>query len=145
VPFETWLVDLSQRAFLAPAVSWAIVVVVVAGFVGTRWNERARRVRLDLPVEPPGLLLRRLALLPGSLAGGVAYLGSNRGVGVPFAALVGLVALADVALRRTRWGRAIRAVGGDADAARKAGVPVRRVLVSAFVLSSTMAALGGVL
>lgn len=145
VPFETWLVDLSQRAFLAPAVSWAIVAVVVAGFVGTRWNERARRVRLDLPVEPLGLLLGRVVLLAGILAGVVAYLGTNRGVGVPFAALVGLVALTDVALRRTRWGRAIRAVGGDADAARKAGVPVRRVLVSAFVLSSTMAALGGVL
>ena len=75
----------------------------------------------------------------------VAYLGTNRGVGAVFALFVGLVALTDLMLRRTRWGRFVRAVGGDAEAARKAGVPVRRVFVSAFVACSTLAALGGVL
>jgi len=62
-----------------------------------------------------------------------------------FALFVGLVVLTDIALRRTRWGRYVRAVGGDAEAARRAGVPVRRVLVTVFVASSTLAALGGVL
>lgn len=145
VPFETWLVHLSQRAFLAPAFSWALVVIVVGGYAAARWVERVRRERADLPVDSWGSLTVRVVALALVTLGGVAYLGTNRGVGVAFAAFVGLVAATDFALRRTRWGRAVRAVGGDADAARKAGVPVRRVFVSAFVFSSTLAALGGVL
>jgi len=145
VPFETWLVYLSQRAFLAPAVSWTVVGVVVVGYAAARLVERARRQRADLPVDAPGTLAVRLVVLASLLTLVVAYLGTNRGVGVAFASFVALVAMTDFALRRTRWGRAVRAVGGDADAARKAGVPVRRVFVSAFVFSSTMAALGGVL
>lgn len=110
-----------------------------------RLVERSRRLRVDLPAESLGALAARCAVLVALLVGGVAYLGTNRGVGVAFAVFVALVAAVDFALRRTRWGRSVRAVGGDADAARKAGVPVRRVFVSAFVVSSTMAALGGVL
>ncbi|NLF04081.1 MAG: sugar ABC transporter permease [Actinomycetales bacterium] len=145
LPFETPLVYLSQRAFLAPAASWTLVALIAAGYVAARLVERSRRLRVDLPAESLGALAARCAVLVALLVGGVAYLGTNRGVGVAFAVFVALVAAVDFALRRTRWGRSVRAVGGDADAARKAGVPVRRVFVSAFVVSSTMAALGGVL
>ena len=70
---------------------------------------------------------------------------TNRGVGLTFALFVGLVAVVDLLLRRTRWGRAVRAVGGDVESARRAGIPVRRTLVSVFVACSSLAALGGVL
>jgi len=145
LPFESPLVHLSQRAFLAPAVSWTLVGLVASGYCAARLVERARRIRADLPAQSLGALAARCGALVALLAVAVAYLGTNRGVGVAFAVFVGLVAVVDFALRRTRWGRSVRAVGGDADAARKAGVPVRRVFLSAFVLSSTMAAFGGVL
>lgn len=145
LPFESWLVHVSQRAFLAPAVSWTLVAVIVLGYAATRFTERSRRLGADLPVASLAALVARVVALAALLVGIVAYLGTNRGVGLAFVAFVALVAATDFALRRTRWGRSVRAVGGDADAARKAGVPVRRVFVSAFVVSSTMAALGGVL
>jgi simple sugar transport system permease protein/D-xylose transport system permease protein len=50
-----------------------------------------------------------------------------------------------VLLTRTRWGRAIYAVGGSEEAARRAGIRVNRIYVSAFALCSTFAALGGIL
>ena len=49
------------------------------------------------------------------------------------------------ALTRTKWGRSMTAVGGNREAARRAGINVRRIYTSAFVLCSTLAALGGVL
>ena len=104
-----------------------------------------RRLRAELPVAPLWQVVARVVALAAVLSVVVAYLGTNRGVGAVFALFVGLVALTDLMLRRTRWGRFVRAVGGDAEAARKAGVPVRRVFVSAFVACSTLAALGGVL
>ena len=49
------------------------------------------------------------------------------------------------ALTRTRWGRAVYAVGGNVEAARRAGIHVNRIYISVFVLSSLFAALGGIL
>ncbi|WP_315098029.1 ABC transporter permease subunit [uncultured Cellulomonas sp.] len=145
LPFEWWLVRFCQTAFLAPVTSWLIVALVVVAYAAGRVTDRVRRLRAELPVAPLWQVVSRVAALAAVLSVAVAYLGTNRGVGAVFALFVGLVALTDLVLRRTRWGRFVRAVGGDAEAARKAGVPVRRVFVSVFVACSTLAALGGVL
>jgi D-xylose transport system permease protein len=67
--------------------------------------------------------------------------------GIPLAVLivVGLVLLMDFIARRTLFGRRIYAVGGDAQAAGRVGIDVRRITVYVFMLSGTFAALGGVL
>ncbi len=62
-----------------------------------------------------------------------------------FAFFVALVLVLNYALTRTRWGRAMYAVGGNAEAARRAGINVRATYTSALVLCSTLAALGGIL
>jgi len=145
VPFESPLVEFCQTAFLDPALSWALVLLVVAGYSAGRLMDRTRRARAELPVSSAFELVTRVAVLAVVLSISVAYLNTNRGVGAVFALFVGLVAVVDLLLRRTRWGRSVRAVGGDVEAARKAGVPVRRVFFTVFVLCSTFAALGGVL
>ena len=75
----------------------------------------------------------------------VWYLEPTRGVGFMFVFFVVLVVLIDYALTRTKWGRSVYAVGGNVEAARRAGIRVNRVFVSVFVLCSTLAALGGIL
>ncbi len=50
----------------------------------------------------------------------------------------------DFAIRRTRWGRSVMAVGGNVEAARRAGINVQRIYISVFALCSTFAALGGI-
>jgi len=145
LPFQSWLVRFCQTSFLPPLLSWLVVAAVVAMYAASRLQDRARRHRAELSAPSLGSVLARVAVLAAVLATAVAYLGTNRGVGAVFALFVALVALTDLALRRTRWGRFVRAVGGDAEAARRAGVPVRRVLVTVFAACSTLAALGGVL
>jgi D-xylose transport system permease protein len=58
---------------------------------------------------------------------------------------VGFVVIFDVLTRRTVYGRHVFAVGGNAEAARRAGIRVDRVRAVVFVLASTMAAAGGIL
>ncbi|TDC78105.1 sugar ABC transporter permease [Streptomyces hainanensis] len=145
LPFESSLVRFAQESFLSPLAAWGLVAAAVTVVTVVQLVERARRVRAGLPRISMGRLVLRVAALTTLLCAVVAYLGTERGVGYPVVLLVALVVVVDVLLRRTRWGRAVRAVGGDPRAALLAGVAVRRTTISCFVACSTLAALGGVL
>ena len=61
-----------------------------------------------------------------------------------FGVFVLFVVIMDYALTRTKWGRSMFAVGGNAEAARRSGIDIRKIRLSAFVICSSFAALGGV-
>jgi D-xylose transport system permease protein len=70
---------------------------------------------------------------------------ADRGLPLAVCISVGIVIVIDVVLRRTRFGRHVYAVGGNIEAARRAGIRVDGVRFLVFVLASTLAAMGGVL
>lgn len=145
LPYESWLVRFCQQMFLSPWLSYLLVAVVVVGYAASLLVTRERRLRVDLPVDPWLSIGLRVGVL--ALVGVVVttYLNTNRGVPYMFALFLALVAGTDVVLRRTRWGRAVRAIGGNIESARRAGLPVRRIVVSVFIACSTFAVIGGVL
>ena len=112
-------------------------------FAGYRTAAR----RNSAGLTPPSLvgLVAKAAVLTAGLLAVTGYLNTDRGVPWMFGLFVGLVVAMNYALKRTRWGRSITAVGGNREAARRAGINVRRVYMSAFVLCATLASLGGVL
>ena len=109
------------------------------------WCSNRRREAAGLSTTPIGLLGVRAALLLVVLAVPVALLNQDRGVSVMFLLFLALVVALDLLIRRTRWGRSVVAIGGNVEAARRAGINVRRVYISVFVMCSTLAALGGIL
>ncbi|GAB2476191.1 ABC transporter permease [Promicromonospora xylanilytica] len=147
LPFESWFVRSVQQGFLPAGVAWAVVVAVVVASAAVQLAARARRRRADLAcASVPQIAVRTFVLAAVlSLVVAYLYLGSARGIGWSVVLFAFLVVVTDVLLRRTRWGRSVRAVGGDRRAAMLAGVPVRRTVVLCFVACSTLAALGGVL
>ncbi|MDB1086108.1 sugar ABC transporter permease [Streptomyces sp. ACA25] len=145
LPFESGLVRFVQQGFLSPLAAWLLVAGVIAAVTAVQLVERSRRVRAELPRVSTTRLILRTAALAALLSATVAYLGTARGIGYSVVLFVSLVVAVDVLLRRTRWGRSVRAVGGDRRSALLMGVSVRRVTVSCFVACSTFAALGGVL
>ncbi|GAA4709795.1 D-xylose transport system permease protein [Promicromonospora umidemergens] len=147
LPFESWFVRSVQQGFLPAGVAWALVVAVVVASAAGQLAARARRRRADLAcASVPQVAVRTFVLAAVlSLVVAYLYLGSARGIGYSVVLFALLVVVTDVLLRRTRWGRSVRAVGGDRRAAMLAGVPVRRTVVLCFVACSTLAALGGVL
>ncbi|GAB3173111.1 ABC transporter permease [Myceligenerans halotolerans] len=145
LPFESWFVRAIQQGFLDPRLAWALVAVWVLSYLGMQVRLRERRRRADLSCVPWSQVALRTGALAVVLAAAVGYLSTARGVGYSVVLFVVLVIVADVALRRTRWGRSVRAVGSDRRAALLSGIAVRRTVVSCFVACSTLAALGGIL
>ena len=102
-----------------------------------------RRPNLSAP-GLGGLILKAVAITV-LLTVVVSYLNRGRGVPWMFGLFLVLVVAMDYALTRTKWGRSMQAVGGNREAARRAGINVRRIYTSAFVICSMFAALGGTL
>ncbi len=145
LPLDSALVSFSQQVFLPRALSYVLVLAVLAASIGLRLMERRRRLLAELPLDPlRPMVVRWLAIAVVSL-GATWYLNLNRGVGASFALFLALVLIADVLLRRTRWGRSVRAVGSNVGSAHRAGFAVRRVYVATFTACAGLAALGGVL
>jgi D-xylose transport system permease protein len=112
--------------------------------VGPLLAYRKRRAA-GLTVQPLAFVAIRAAAVSVVVLVAVLTLDSDRGVSSGLVLFVGLVIGMDYLLRRTRFGRMIYAIGGNAEAARRAGIPVARVRTIVFVLASTLAAWGGIL
>jgi simple sugar transport system permease protein/D-xylose transport system permease protein len=145
IPFDSWIVQFAQLMFLPAWLSYVLAALATLGYVGTHLSLANRRLRAGLLPEPRTAILLRGALLIVALMFGAWYLNTDRGIGLMFLLFVVLVIAVDFALKRTRWGRSIYAVGGNVEAARRAGIRVNRVYISVFMVSAILATLGGVL
>lgn len=131
--------------FYEGATGWAIALVGLGVFAAVALATRQRRVRAGLRVVGLPALLLRLGLAGAAVIATVAVLNDDRGVPLALLILVGFVLLFQYVTTKTTFGRHIFAVGGNAEAARRAGIRVTRVRITVFALASTMAAIGGIM
>lgn len=137
------------------ALGWAVGIIFVLLDALLELRQRAQRAAAGLPVQSIGALIGRLALVAAALFIAVGIMTVNRnpvkgGIpiqGVPLGVLVliAFIVILDLVTRRTPFGRHLFAVGGNAEAARRAGINVDRMRIAAFTLCSGLAACGGVL
>ena len=145
LPYGSLLVSLGQTLVMPAAVSYVLVAVASVSYLAAGLRTAARRRKAGLtPRSSTGLLVRSGVLFVG-LEAVAFYLNTDRGVPWMFGLFALLVVALDYALTRTKWGRCVIAVGGNREAARRAGINVPFVYASAFVLCSVLAAFGGVL
>ncbi len=134
---------------------WVAAALIVVGFAAlSLWRYRSRSSR-GLVHQPLALVLIQIAVLAAIVLGLTALLSQNRAPnpnlfnisGIPWVApvVIALLLFWTFVLTRTRFGRHLYAVGGNAEAARRAGINVRRVKITAFVICSSMAAVSGLL
>lgn len=145
IPFESGVVAFAQRTFLPDAVAYAVAILVVAAYLLLRLRSNRRREAAGLSTSPVVNIVVRSAFLLLVLIVPIAVLNQDRGVPVMFLLFVALVVIMDFAIRKTRWGRSVMAVGGNVEAARRAGINVKRIYITVFVLCSSLAAIGGLL
>lgn len=143
LPFDSDLVHFAQLAFLPEWLSYVLVVVAAGWLFATGYGLARTRRAAGLSARSTTLLVARSVTVLLGLGFAVWYLNRARGVGWLFVSFVVVVLILNYALTRTGWGRSVFAVGGNAEAARRAGINVRRIYTSVFVLCSTLAALGG--
>jgi D-xylose transport system permease protein len=145
LPYGTPMVDFGQLMVLPAVVSHTLALLPGVVLLATGLRNRARRQAAQLSAPSVGSVVLRAAALTLLLEGVVAYLNQGRGVPLMFGLFLALAVVMDYALTRTRWGRSMQAVGGNREAARRAGINVNAIYTSAFVLCASLAALGGVL
>jgi D-xylose transport system permease protein len=138
---------------MPPLLGWALCLVAIGGYAVVQLLRRQGRIRRGLVAEPMSLVVLRVAVLALLLAGSVYALNLERSRnplaslrGVPIVVpVIGLLLIGwTFVLGRTAYGRHIYAVGGNREAARRAGINVDAIRISAFVICSTMAAVGGI-
>ena len=145
LPFESAIVRFGQLAFIPEPVSYLICALVGLGYFLSRYRESSARKKVNLSSTSITSIAIKSVSLSLVLIFVAWYLNKDRGVGWMFLLFVGLVLLMNHLLNTTAWGRSIYAVGGNVEAARRSGINVKRVYMSAFVLCSTFAAIGGLL
>lgn len=145
LPYASPLVRFGQVMVMPAWASHLLALLPGVATVMLGLRRRARRHAAGLSAQPLGALVFKAGLFTVLLQFAVYYLNLGRGVPWMFGLFVALVVVLDYALTRTRWGRSMFAVGGNREAARRSGINVRRIYMSAFMLCSTLAALGGIL
>jgi D-xylose transport system permease protein len=130
--------------FLPHATAWIVLVVCVAIYTAVTFTVRRSRRKAGLEMDPDILLVARVAAV--ALFGAVVVYVANQDRGIPYVFLViaALYLLWAYVLGRTRFGRHVYAVGGNAEAARRAGINVDNIRIACFAICSAMAVLGGI-
>ncbi len=150
-----------QNAYLPDWAGWLMLIVALAVSAGTAFWDRARRARAGVPNRTITLVWAKLAAIlvigggavfmlnldrgrPATVLNGVEV-GGNSVIGVPIVVVFVLVILwaGTFVLDRTRYGRYLYAIGGNAEAARRAGVKVVLIKWWAFIICSFLAVFAG--
>ncbi len=150
---DEFVLDLANSN-MSVTVSWILAIVSVLAYAAVQFNRVRSRVARGLASDPMGIVLLRIGGMALMILLATAILTQERSInpaiisvkGVPI--VVPIIAFFLVVwtfvLGRTTYGRHVYAVGGNTEAARRAGIPVDRIRISVFVIGSFMAAVGGI-
>jgi D-xylose transport system permease protein len=133
------------NTFYSDTVGWIIAAVVVGGYGAVLFLGHRRRVAAGLESENLAGLVVRFGLVAVVTIVATTVLNSDRGVPLALLILLGFVVGMEYVVKRTGFGRHVFAVGGNAEAARRAGIPVNAIRVAVFGIAGTMAAIGGIM
>lgn len=145
LPYQSPMVRFGQILMIPEWLSYVLGLLpgLFTIVVGTGTIRRRRAANLS--AGGMGGVAFKAVILTAAILAAVYYLNLGRGVPWMFGAFIAVVMVMEYAFTRTQWGRAMLAVGGNREAARRAGIKVGRIYASAFILCSVFASLGGVL
>jgi len=135
--------------------SWVLAGALLVGYALVQVSRIRSRAARGLVTDPVGIVLLRVGGLAVLVLATTAVLTQERAVNPAINSLKGVPIVVPIigaflifwtfVLGRTTYGRHVYAVGGNTEAARRAGIPVDRIRISVFVICSFMAAIGGIM
>ncbi|GAB2924643.1 ABC transporter permease [Micromonospora polyrhachis] len=150
---DSVLVAIANRN-LPPWLGWLLAAVAVASYAVVQLLRHRNRMARGLTTAPVTVLLIRVGALAVLLGAAVYILNLERSINTLIVSLKGVPIVVPIiavlligwtfVLQRTAYGRHVYAVGGNREAARRAGINVDRIRISVFVICSFMAAIGGI-
>ncbi|MGW4159196.1 sugar ABC transporter permease [Streptomyces sp. NPDC004788] len=138
--------NLTNYFFADKIAAYGLALLAVALYVLSQLRDSSRRKAAQLPARPMSEILLRTGVV-AVLVFVVAYVMNEpagaRGLPLALVLFLAVLVIADFVARRTLFGRKVFAVGGNAEAARRAGINVDRIRIAVFAISGTLAAFGG--
>ena len=130
--------------FFSSAIGWLVAAAIIVAYAVYTYYSRRQAISagLDRPLAPA---VARILAVSAAVIAGVAVLNADRGLPLAVVIFLGFVIIFQLIITKTRFGRYLFAIGGNKEAARRAGIKVERMRVIAFTLCSTLAAAGGIL
>ncbi len=150
VRIQSELVNDVVGGFLSPGLSWAVAALGFAAYAISslvRWRNSAGEVPVSLVAIKLGFALVAIVVMTALLNQNRAFANAPAPIeGMPIVVplLAVLAVMLSFVLARTTYGRHVYAVGGNAEAARRAGINIAWIRLSAFALCGLMAGVGGV-
>lgn len=152
LPIQNKVINDLANANLTATASWIVMAGIVAAFCAVTWLRDARRRKSGLVAPPASFTLVKIGAAIGAGVIVVLICNRDRGVlapirGVPWVILIvlGVLTAWTLVLGRTKLGRYIYAIGGNAEAARRAGVSLPGIRTIAFMLASFTAGIAGII
>jgi D-xylose transport system permease protein len=151
VPIASDVINDFANGNMTVGAGWVLTALLIVGYAGLTWWRDQRRRASGLVAPPVSLTVLKIAAVAVAGVALVLICNANRGLlvpiqGVPWVVLIVLGVLAgwSVLLGRTRFGRYVYAIGGNAEAARRSGVNLARIRTTAFILCSLTAGIAGI-
>jgi len=135
--------DFSNYLFSTLA-GWIMAAIVSMGYAGVMLGSAFSSRRHGIPIRDPLVLGLKVALVPVVAFVTVWILNKDRGVPLALLFMVGSLLVWTFVAKRTTFGRHVYAVGGSAEAARRAGINVPRIRILVFAIAGGMSGLGGI-
>ncbi|MER5983533.1 sugar ABC transporter permease [Streptomyces sp. NPDC001787] len=138
--------NLTNYFFADKAAGYGLALVAVVAYAASLLVDSRRRKAAGLPARPTAEVVLRTGVV-AVLCFVVAYVlnepSGARGLPLALVLFLAVLVIADFVARRTAFGRQVFAVGGNPEAARRAGINVDRIRITVFAVSGTLGAFGG--
>jgi D-xylose transport system permease protein len=151
VPIASDVINDFANGNMTVGAGWVLTALLIVGYGGLTWWRDQRRRASGLVAPPVSLTALKIAAVAVAGVALVLICNANRGLlvpirGVPWVVLIvlGVLGAWSVLLGRTRFGRYVYAIGGNAEAARRSGVNLARIRTTAFILCSLTAGIAGI-
>ena len=131
--------------FYSDTIGWIVAAIVIAIYAGGTLLAWRRRVTAGLADQQLAGPIIRIVLAAAAAIAAIAVVNNDRGLPLAVLILLAFVGGMEYVATRTRFGRHVFAVGGNAEAARRAGIRINAMRITVFGIAGTMAAIGGIL
>ena len=138
-------INYTESYFFSDGVGWLIAALLSAAYVGGSAASIINQRRHGVSIRYPYVVAARTVAIPGAAFLLVAICNKDRGLPLAGLEIIAFLLFWTWVARRTTFGRHVYAVGGNAEAARRAGISVPRIRILVFMISGLMAGVGGIL
>jgi D-xylose transport system permease protein len=138
-------IEFLTSGFVSPLITLVVAVIAISIFALMRFEAYRRTKKYDLPGPTVNSIVIQTMVYAAIIVVLLFYFQRDRGFPVSFTIVLAIATVLHLISKYTRFGRQVYAIGGNLEASRRAGIPVKRVRVQVFMIATFCASIAGLL